>query len=332
MKASRVNVTARAFAWPAPFTSMSHLDVRPHTPWPRASFIDLYDGSRPLGRYDVPKEVSTCEGRSFWLQGATKAGGNALVFAAVERVSGKMQGKPTALKFLKQMNQPRVDRFENEIRVLKELSSPYISSFFAAGKAMVTAQAPATGQREVPWVAIPMGAANFRQHVEEHGALTVQQLKGISPGMRSAVEHLHEKGFIHRDIKPDSFVWCSATSQKPMMIDFGIAKRQGEDVSARPMDTFTKAAEFVGPVFFSSPALIEYSKRKAHPVDYRSDIFQLGKVFWYLGTGKVSAAVPSKKECPAGGKLRDLVLGMVDDDPDCRPQSLKEVRDALSAI
>jgi len=159
-------------------------------------FIDLYDGSRPLGRYDVPEQVFNSDGRSFWLYGATKTGGNGVVFEAVETVPGKPQGEPRALKFLKQMNQPRVDRFENEIRVLKELSSPYISSFFAAGKAVVAAQAPASGQREVPWVAIQMGAANFRQHVEEHGPLTMQQLKSISFGMCSAVEHLHEKGFI----------------------------------------------------------------------------------------------------------------------------------------
>jgi eukaryotic-like serine/threonine-protein kinase len=295
-------------------------------------FIDLYDGMRPLGRYDVPERISTTEGRAFWLQGATKTGGNGVVFEATEAVPGSLQGESRALKLLKQMSQPRVDRFENEIRVLKELTSPYISAFYATGRTAVAAQPPGTGHREVPWVAIQMGGANMRQHVEEHGPLTVQQLKSITFGLCSAVEHLHEKGFIHRDIKPDNFVWRSATSSAPMMIDFGIAKRQGEDVSGRPMDTFTKVTEFVGPVFFSSPELIEYSKDKTHPVDYRSDIFQLGKVLWYLGTGKVSAGVPSKKECPANGKLRDLVLAMIDDDPDCRPQNLKDVRDAVNAV
>ena len=117
-----------------------------------------------------------------------------------------------------------------------------------------------------------------------------------------------------------------------MMIDFGISKRQGEDVSGRPMDTFTRVTEFVGPVFFSSPELIEYSKDKSYPVDYRSDIFQLGKVFWYLATGKVSAGIPSKKECPADGKLRDLVLHMIDDDPDERPQSVAQVRDEINNV
>ena len=116
------------------------------------------------------------------------------------------------------------------------------------------------------------------------------------------------------------------------MIDFGIAKRLGEDVSARPMDTFTQVKEFVGPVFFSSPELIEYATNKRHQVDTRSDIFQVGKLLWFLGTGKISAGVPSKKECPAGGKLRDVVLQMIDDDPDSRLQTMAEVQAAASAI
>ena len=98
------------------------------------------------------------------------------------------------------------------------------------------------------------------------------------------------------------------------------------------MDTFTRVTEFVGPVFFSSPELIEYAKDKSYPVDYRSDIFQLGKVLWYLGTGKVSAGVPSRRECPANGKLRELVLAMIDDDPEYRPQKLSEVHGAMNAV
>jgi len=295
-------------------------------------YIDLFEGSRPLGRYDVPQQVTSTDGRIFHLDGAAKTGGNGVVFEAREFGVGDVTGKPRAVKFLKQLSQARIDRFHNEIRVLKELNSPYISSHFASGASDVQLPGPTTLTREIPWVAIQMGAANMRQHVEDHGPLSLAQLKSTTFGLCAAIEHLHEKGFIHRDIKPDNFVWRSATSTAPMMIDFGIAKRQGEDVSGRPMDTFTRVTEFVGPVFFSSPELIEYSKNKAHPVDYRSDIFQLGKVLWYLGTGKVSAGVPSRKECPAQGKLRDLVLQMIDDDPDYRPQSIAAVRDAVNAV
>lgn len=295
-------------------------------------FIELFQNNRSLGRYDVPDQVYADNRHSFRLYGATRMGGNGVVFEASELIDGQQTGKTCAVKILKQLNPARVDRFNNEVRVLKELNSPYISAHSASGEVAVTSKVTDVAEQIVPWVAMQLGGSNMRQQVEDHGPLSVAQLKSITFGLCAAVEHLHSKGFIHRDIKPDNFVWRNAAKTTPMMIDFGIAKRQSEDVSARPMDTFTRVTEFVGPVFFSSPELIEYSKDKSYPVDYRSDIFQLGKVLWYLGTGKTSAGVPSRRECPAEGRLRELVLAMIDDDPACRPQKLSEIQLAMTAI
>ena len=295
-------------------------------------FIELFQNNRSMGRYDVPDHVETDQHQSFRLYGATRMGGNGVVFEASELIDGRLTGKTCAVKVLKQLTPARVDRFHNEVRVLKELTSAYISAHYASGQVAVTSQMPGPQNEVVPWVAMQLGGSNMRQHVEESGPLSLAQLKSITYGMCTAVEHLHSTGFIHRDIKPDNFVWRSTPNTAPMMIDFGIAKRQGEDVSGRPMDTFTRVSEFVGPVFFSSPELIEYAKDKSYPVDYRSDVFQLGKVLWYLGTGKVSAGVPARRECPASGRLRELVLAMIDDDPDCRPQQLSEVLSAMNAV
>lgn len=52
------------------------------------------------------------------------------------------------------------------------------------------------------------------------------------------------------------------------------------------------SSESEGSVFFSSPELIEYATDKTYPVDYRSDIFQLGKVLWYLDTGRFRLSFP----------------------------------------
>jgi serine/threonine protein kinase len=296
-------------------------------------FVELFENFKSVGKFDVPDELEADTHTRYRLHGAVLMGGNGVVFRASEIVDGKPTEHTRAVKVLKQINAARADRFSNEVRVLRELSSPYISAYSASGDVTVTPQLGAEGgARTVPWVAMQLCGANMRQHVEENGPLKVHQLKSITYGLCSAVEHLHSKGFIHRDIKPDNFVWRTAAHTAPMMIDFGIAKRQGEDVSGRPMDTFTRVTEFVGPVFFSSPELIEYAKDKSHPVDWRSDIFQLGKVLWYLGTGKVSAGIPSRRECPAGGKLRDLVIAMIDDDPECRPQKLSEVHEAMRAV
>lgn len=295
-------------------------------------FVELFSNNRAMGRYDVPEVIVAEDGKSFKLFGATRMGGNGVVFEASEMAGGKFTGKTCAIKVLKQLSSARIDRFSNEVRVLRELSSPYISAYSSSGNVKVAPQAAGEVDKDVPWVAMQLGGTNMRRHVEDSRPLRVIELKSISFGMTTAVEHLHSRGFIHRDIKPDNFVWRGQSYGAPMMIDFGIAKRQGEDVSGRPMDSFTRVTEFVGPVFFSSPELIEYAKDKNYPVDYRSDIFQLGKVFWYLATGKVSAGVPSRRECPAGGRLRELVLAMIDDDPDYRPQTLAEVREAMEKL
>lgn len=182
----------------------------------------------------------------------------------------------------------------------------------------------------VPWAAMELGGPNLRDHVRQNGPIPLGVLVGIGSEMCQALQHIHTKNIIHRDVKPDNFVWADERHVK--MIDFGIGKYIGEDVSARPLDEFTQHMEFVGPVFFSSPELIAYANNKAQPVTPRSDLFQLGKVLWFLATGKISAGVPAKKDCPAGGKFRELILSLIDDDPDSRIQSASEVEAQLQAI
>lgn len=292
-------------------------------------YIDLFR-DRSLGRYSVPDHVRGAK-HIFRLAGAARTGGNGVVFDA-NVMQGFKPGLPYAVKLLRQLSAPRVDRFNNEARVMQELDSPYISKFFDHATVTVTLESDPKIEEAVPWIAMQLGGLNMRAHVEQYGPLSLHNLKRVTPSLCEAIAHLHSKGFIHRDIKPDNFVWATAKNDSLLMIDFGIAKRVGEDVSARAMDTFTQVKEFVGPVFFSSPELIEYASNKAHPVDTRSDIFQAGKLLWFLATGKISAGVPSKKECPAGGKLRELILLMIDDDPDGRPETMADVEAAVSAI
>jgi serine/threonine-protein kinase len=295
-------------------------------------YIDLVKNHGFLGRFDVPEHITSESREIFRLKSAILTGSNGVVFAANHMKTYKEVGRNCAVKLLRQKGASRLDRFDNEVRVLRELDSRFISKYFDSGEVTVTLQTDSTVTESVPWVAIQRGGANMRQHIELRGALSLPELKALVPGICEAVSHLHGKGFIHRDIKPDNFVWNGEHSGSLLMIDFGIAKRNNEDVSGRPMDAFTQISEFVGPVFFSSPELIEYARNKRHPVDYRSDIFQVGKVLWYLATTKISAGIPSRKECPAGGKLRDLVIAMIDDDPNGRPQTLAEVEAAIAAI
>jgi serine/threonine protein kinase len=294
-------------------------------------YIDLFRDNRSIGRFTVPDHVKS-QTQFFRLSGAARTGGNGVVFDAHHMQGFQKAGMPFAVKMLRQLTTARVDRFHNEARVMKDLDSQFIAKFFDSGSVTVQDEKNPKNEETVPWIAMQLGGPNMRSHVEQQGRLDLHTLKKVTPSVCQAIAHLHSKGFIHRDIKPENFVWQSTKHDALLMIDFGIAKRVGEDVSARPMDTFTQVKEFVGPVFFSSPELIEYATNKAHPVDGRSDVFQAGKLLWFLGTGKISAGVPSRKECPAGGKLREVVLQMIDDDPNSRIQTMQEVELAITAI
>lgn len=231
-----------------------------------------------------------------------------------------------AIKLLRQRGLTRIDRFTNEIRIMTALQHDRIASYFDSGEVDVGSG------HVVPWVAMELGGANLHDHVRKHGPIPFGTLVWIGSEMCQALYHIHERDIIHRDVKPHNFVWEDETQRHVKMIDFGIAKYIGEDMSSRPLDEFTQHMEFVGPVFFSCPELIAYANDKAHPVTHMSDLFQLGKVLWFLATGKISAGVPARKDCPAGGKFRNLVLSLVDDDPDSRLDSASIVETELQSI
>ncbi|HBJ83240.1 MAG TPA: hypothetical protein DDZ88_05070 [Verrucomicrobiales bacterium] len=288
------------------------------------NYIDLHGADGWLGEFDLPTALYNGTTR-FQIGKALKGGGNGIVFSAHQYLSGKLE-RACAVKFLRRLDDQRRDRFNNEIRIAKLLHHPNIATCFGEGTTQI-------GGHSVPWMSQQAGGRNLRETVFGQGKIAPDLLKIIAGQMCLAVAHLHEHGFIHRDIKPDNFVWGEIGQFKEvMMIDLGIAKRMGEDVSGRPLDQFTRSMEFVGPVFYSSPELIEYARDKSVIVDERSDIFQLGKTLWFLATSKISAGIPSRTNCPFGGKFADLIMETIQDDPAARPPSAHELAKRLAEL
>jgi eukaryotic-like serine/threonine-protein kinase len=282
--------------------------------------IFLTEKGKQRGKMELPPELEGDNGGRFRLGWAKKATKHGTVFKAQFTDAESGAAAECAVKVLAQQDDVPFDRFQNEIRIMRMLNHKYIARFLDAGTVDLEA-----GYR-APWIAMELAEMNLREHVQDRGVLGPKSIISVGTQMCEAFEHMHSKGIIHRDIKPQNFV---IVGPEVRMIDFGIAKLKGEDVSARPMDDLTRTQDFVGPVFFSSPELIAYASNKDTSVDHRSDLFQMGKVLWFAATGQISAGVPSVKKCPHGGAFHAIIMNLLSDDPSDRPSSANKVREQL---
>lgn len=295
------------------------------------SFIEVTFENGNRQKLDFPNRhcLKNPDGSYFKLETAKKGGGNGIVFQAIAySTSGEDEGI-CAVKLLKELSDKRQDRFQNEIRILRTLNHTNITKYFGHGTESLGSQSIS-----VPWVAMELGGDNLRQYLDTHKLpLDTATAINLTKQICSALEHIHEKDIIHRDLKPANIVWRDDEDREnAFLIDFGIAKFVGEDVSGRKMDQFTQQNEFVGPANFSSPELLAYARDKTYPVDQRSDLFQLGLILWFFSTNQILAGIPSKKRDPSGGKIWELVNGLVAEDPDERIQTATEVSERLNAL
>jgi tetratricopeptide (TPR) repeat protein len=96
-----------------------------------------------------------------------------------------------------------------------------------------------------------------------------------------AVQHAHQKGIIHRDIKPNNVLVAEYDNEAiPKVIDFGVAKATAQKLTERTM--FTEFGQVLGTMEYMSP---EQSKFNQLDIDTRSDIYSLGVLLYELLAG-----------------------------------------------
>jgi eukaryotic-like serine/threonine-protein kinase len=178
-----------------------------------------------------------------------------------------------ALKLIKSGMDTRdvVSRFESERQVLALLNHPNIAQVYEAGS---TADGrPYFVMEHVRGVAIREYCDQNRLPLEERLRLFRQVCEGV--------QHAHQKGIIHRDLKSSNILITVQDGEPwPKIIDFGVAKATGGTVTNRTVAT--ALGQFVGTLEYMSP---EQAGITPLDVDTRSDIYSLGVLLYELLVG-----------------------------------------------
>jgi serine/threonine protein kinase len=200
-------------------------------------------------------------------------------------------------------------RFQREIRAIAKLSHPNIVTAFEVNQAGQT-----------PFLAMEyVDGIDLARLVQQSGPLSIPRACEYIRQAAVGLQHAHEKGLIHRDIKPGNLMVTRPTPEGPPVIkilDFGLARFESESAhSAR----LTQLGKVVGTVDYIAPEQAQ-DPRKA---DIRADIYSLGCSLFYLLTAK-----PPFPGEDAVEKIGARVLG---DAPPVR-QSRPEVSAALEQV
>ena len=227
-------------------------DVVPTAPNP----IRLEKPGETIGPYKIMEEIGE--------------GGMGIVFVAEQR---KPVRRKVALKIIKPGMDSKevIARFEAERQALAMMDHPNIAKVLDVG----------TTDSGRPYFAMELvRGLTITDYCDQH-LLTTQQRLDLFVTVCHAIKHAHQKGVIHRDVKPSNvLVTLHDGKPVPKVIDFGIAKAINQQLTERTV--YTRYSQLVGTPLYMSPEQAELS---GLDVNTRTDIYSLGVLLYELLTG-----------------------------------------------
>lgn len=277
---------------------------------------------RPAPRLEPKTRLGTYEISSF-----LSAGGMGEVYRARHTVLDRQ----VAIKIVNAHLSDEVAkrRLIREARHASSLSHPNICTIYEVGEAdgmpfIVMEFVDGRPLNEIVRAALPVLEESLRYGMQ----------------VAEALEHAHQHGVVHRDLKSSNIV--VDTKGRPIVLDFGLAKRLHRPTGDRPGDsTLTGLDALAGTLSHMAPEVL-----RGDPADARSDVWSLGVLLFELTTGdlpfngrtpfETTSAILNGPPRWTGVNvplaLRLVIERCLAKDPDARYQRASEVRDALDVI
>lgn len=271
---------------------------------------DKYTGKKLDGRYEIEELIGV--------------GGMAMVYRAYDSIDDRT----VAIKILKDeflKNPEFLRRFKNESKAIAVLSHPNIVKVYDVS----------FGDRIQYIVMEYIDGITLKEYIDRENAINWREALHFSVQILRALQHAHEKGIIHRDVKPQNIMLLQDGTIK--VTDFGIARFAKNE-------TRTMTDKAIGSVHYIAP-----EQARGDLTDAKADIYSSGVMLYEMLTGKlpfeadsaVSVAIMQLQEDPVPPReinpeipeaLEEITLKAMQKDPAKRYQSAAEMLEDIDTF